>query len=102
MLEEIIACFLSLFSALTLDAPQLSREMNHNASVTEEITRYTWEDKIHREYVWFHEDNLPSSETGYVQLGYELQNKPSYTQSLLRSLKATFTITLAVLPLVLI
>ncbi len=102
MLEEIIACFLSLFSSLTLDTPQLSREVNNNASPSEEITRYTWEDKIHREYyVWFQEDNLPSSETGYVQLGYELQNKPSYTQSLLRSLKATFTITLAVLPLVL-
>ncbi len=34
-------------------------------------------------------------------LGYELRARPSYTQSLLRSLKATFTITLAVLPLVL-
>ncbi len=97
MLEEIIACFLSLFSALTLDTPQLSR-MNHNASPPEEITSYTWEDKIHREYVLFQEDNSPISETGYVQL----RNKPSYTQSLLRSLKATFTITLAVLPLVLI
>ncbi len=100
MLEEIIACFLSLFSALTLDAPQLSR-MNHNASSPEEITSYTWEEKIHREYVSFQEDNLPSSETGFVELGYELQNKPSYTQSSLRSLKTTFTITLAVLPLVL-
>ncbi len=99
MLEEIITCFLSFFSALTLDTPQLSREMNHNASPSEEITRYTWEDKIHREYVWFQEDNLP--ETGYVLLGYELRAKPSYTQSLHRSLKATFTITLAVLPLVL-
>ncbi len=37
-----------------------------------------------------------------MQLGYELRNKPSYTQSFLRSLKATFTLTLAVLPLVLI
>ncbi len=70
MLEEIIACFLSFFSALTLDAPQLSREMNHNASSSEEITHYTWEDKIHEEYVSsVQEDNLPSSETGYVQLG---------------------------------
>ena len=101
MLEEIIACFLSLFSALTLDTPQLSREMSHNASPSEEIASYTWEDKIHREYVSFQEDNLLSSETGYVQLGYELQNKPSYIQSLLRSLKATFTVTLAALPLVL-
>ena len=101
MLEEIIACFLSLFSAFTLDAPRLSREMNNNTSPSEQCTRYTWEDKIHREYVSFEEDNLPS-ETQYVQLGYELRNQPSYTQSLLRSLKANFTITLAVLPLVLI
>ncbi len=92
-----------MFSALTLNTPQLSREMNHNTSVTEEITRYTWEDKIHGEYVSFQEDNLPSSEIGYVQLRYELRvrNKPSYIQSFFRSLKATFTITLAALPLVL-
>jgi hypothetical protein len=104
MLEEIIACFLSLFSALTLDAPQLSREMNDNSSSSEQCIRYTWEDKIHREYVSFEEEkleNLPS-ETEYVQLGYKLRNKPTYTQSLLRSLKATFTITLAVLSLVFI
>ena len=95
MLEEIIACFLSLFSALTLEAPRLSRrEMNDTTSSTRE-------DKIQREYVSFEEDNLPS-ETQYVQLGYELRNKPTYIQSLLRSLKANFTITLAVLPLTLI
>ena len=99
MLEEIIACFLSLFSALTLDAPRLSRrEMNDNTSPSNRQTRYTWEDKIHREYVSFEEDN-PPSETEYVQLGNELRNRPSYTQSLLRSLKANLTITLAVLPL---
>jgi hypothetical protein len=89
MLEEIFACFLSLFSALTLDAPQLSREMNASRSSSEQ----------RREYVSaLEEDNLPSA-TEYVQLGYELRNKPTYTQSLLRSLKANFTITLAVLPL---
>ena len=99
MLEEIISCFLSLFSALTLDPPRLSRrEMNDNTSPSEQRTRYTWEDKIHKEYVSFEEDN-PPSETEYVQLGYELRNKPTFTQSLLRSLKANFTITLAVLPL---
>ena len=101
MLEEIIACFLSLFSAMTLDAPQPSREVNDNASPSEQRRRYTWDDKIHREYVSFEEDN-PPSETEYVQLGYELRNKPAFTQSLLRSLKANFTVTLAVLPLVLI
>jgi hypothetical protein len=69
-LEEIIACFLSLFSALTLDAPRLSRrEMNDTTRPSEQRTRYTWEDTIHTEYVWFEEDNLPS-ETQYVQLGY--------------------------------
>ncbi|CAB3983258.1 Hypothetical predicted protein [Paramuricea clavata] len=101
MLEEIIACFLSLFSGLTLDAPRLSRELNDSTSPSNQRTRYTWEDTIHKEYVSFEEDNLPS-ETEYVQLGYELRNKPSYIQSLLRSLKANFTITLAVLPLALI
>ncbi|CAB4001331.1 Hypothetical predicted protein [Paramuricea clavata] len=102
MLEEIIACFLSLFSALTLDAPRLSRrEMNDNERPSEQCARYTWGDNIHGEYVSFKEDNLPS-ETEIVQIGYELRNKPTYIQSLLRSLKANFTITLAVLPLVLV
>jgi hypothetical protein len=92
MLEELIACFLSLFSALTLDAPRISWELNDHAS-------HAWEDKIlHREqHVSFEE------ETEYVQVGYELRNKPTYTQSLLRSpVKANVAITLAVLPLVLI
>jgi hypothetical protein len=78
MLEEIIACFLSLFSALTLDTPQLSREMNDNSSSSEQCIRYTWEDKIHREYVSFEEENYLPSETQYVQLGYKLRNKPTY------------------------
>ncbi|CAB3989290.1 Hypothetical predicted protein [Paramuricea clavata] len=95
ILEEIIACFLSLFSALTLDAPRVSRRQ------TNDTTSSTREDMIHREYVSFDEDNLPS-ETEYVQIGYELRSKPSYIQSLLRSLKANFTITLDVLPLALI
>jgi hypothetical protein len=73
MLEEIIACFLSLFSVLTLNAPRLSRELNDNTSPSNQRTRYTWNDKIHEEYVSFEEDNLPS-ETEYVQLGYELRN----------------------------
>ncbi|CAB3983266.1 Hypothetical predicted protein [Paramuricea clavata] len=99
MLEEIIACFFSLFSALASDAPRLSRELNDiNTSPSEQRTRYTWEDKIHKEYVSFEEDN-PPSQIEYVLLGHELRNKPIYIQSLLRSLKANFTITLAVLPL---
>ena len=79
MLEEIIACFLSSFSALTLDAPHLRRDINHNESLSEQY--------------------IPSLQTEYVQLGNELRNKPTYVQSLVKSVKATFTITLAVLPL---
>jgi hypothetical protein len=101
MLEEIIACFLSLFSALTLDAPRLSRKMNDNASPSDQCTRYTWEQNNHREYVSFEEENLPS-ETENVQPGYELGSRSSHAKSLLRSLEMNFTITLAVLPLVLI
>ncbi|CAB4030780.1 Hypothetical predicted protein, partial [Paramuricea clavata] len=101
MLEEIIACFLSLFSALTLDAPRLSRKMNDNASPSDQCTHSTWEQTIYREYVSFEEENLPS-ETENVQPGYELGSGSSHAKSLLRSLKMNFTITLAVLPLVLI
>ena len=79
MLEEIIACSLSLFSALTLDAPHLCREIDYNESLSEQC--------------------IPPLQAEYVQLANELRNKPTYIQSLLKSIKATFTITLAVLPL---
>ena len=98
MLQEIITCFTSLFSAVFLDAPRVSREMNHNASLSDQNTGFTWEENIHREYVSSEPDNLPSRD-GYVQLGDELRHKPTYIQSLLRSMKATFKITLAILPL---
>lgn len=87
MLEEIIACFLSLFSALTLDAPQLSRQRNYT-------------DTIDSEYTLFEEDNL-SSQTGYVQLGYEMRTKPTFIKTMLRSLKANCILILAVLPMAL-
>ena len=97
MLEEIIATFLSLFSALTLDAPRISHEMtvNHN----DESTWLTWQNKIHREYDSFEQD---PSRVSYAQLGYELRIKPTYTQSLLRSLKVTLSMTIAGMPLVII
>ena len=97
MLEEIIATFLSLFSALTLDAPRISHEMtvNHN----DESTWLTWQNKIHREYDSFEQD---PSRVSYAQLGYELRIKPTYTQSLLRSLKVTLSMTIAGMPLMII
>ena len=47
MLEEIFAYCLSLFSALTLDASHLSREMNDNECPSEQCIRYTWENRVH-------------------------------------------------------
>ena len=97
MLDEIIATFLSLFSALTLDAPRISHQISVDHS--DESTWFTWQDKIHREYDSFEQD---PSRVSYAQLGYELRIKPTYTQSLLRSLKVTFTMTIAGMPLVII
>ena len=94
MLEEIIATFLSLFSALTLDAPQISRQLPSSASSLEEYNRCSWEDRIHGEDVSFDQDR------SLLPVEY-LPNEPTYRQSLLRTLKATVTITLAVLPLAL-
>ena len=94
MLEEIIATFLSLFSALTLDAPQISRQLPSSASSLEEYNRCSWEDRIHGEDVSFDQDG------SLLPVEY-LPNEPTYRQSLLRTLKATVTITLAVLPLAL-
>ena len=94
MLEEIIATFLSLFSALTLDAPQISRQLPSSVSSLEEYNRCSWEDRIHGEDVSFDQDR------SLLPVEY-LPNEPTYRQSLLRTLKATVTITLAVLPLAL-
>ena len=101
MLEEIIATFLSLFSALTLDAPQISRQLDSSACSSEECNRCTWKDGIlHREDVLIDQDRLPL-QLEYLPLIDELPAEPTYRQSLLRTLKATVTITLAVLPLAL-
>ena len=100
MFEEIIGCFLSFFSAVTLDAPHISREENSHGNRTEQSTSCISPHNIFRDFVsGFAEDHL-SSQTEYVQLTNELLNRPTYIQSLFRSLKATFTQTLAVLPLV--
>ncbi len=96
MLEEITATFLSLFSALILDAPRPSHEIT--VSHSDRSTWFTWQDKIHREYDSFED----SSRISYAQLGYELRIKPTYTQSLLRCLKVTFTMTIAGMPFVII
>ena len=95
MLEEIIATFLSLFSALTLDTPRISRELSVNHS--DQLTWLTWQNKIHREY-----SSSDSSRIEYAQLGNEQQIKTTYTQSLLRSLKVTFGLTIAGIPLAII
>jgi hypothetical protein len=101
MLEEMIATFLSLFSALTMDAPRISREMSNNVTTSDKGTPYTWDVNIHREYASFEQEKFPSI-TEYVQLGSEPQDERTYRQSLFRSLKMTLTITLALVPLMLI
>ena len=98
MLEEIIACFLSLFSALTLDVPRISRELQHQGSLPEEYNRCSWENQIHTEYASLGEENL-STETEYLPLDHGLENRRIY-KSLLKSLKGTLGVTLALLPLV--
>lgn len=96
MLEEIIAAFFSLFSSLTMDAPRISCETN-----VDETSRWdTWQNKIHREYASFEQENC-ASRVEYVQIGYELRMKPRYRQSLFRSLKVTFSM-MSALPLLVI
>ena len=96
MLEEIIACFLSLFSALTLDMPHLSREMNYGENPTAQSSQNVHL-IIHEQFISSEEEFLPLK-IEYQQLGNGLRYKPSFIQSLLKSLKLTFTITLAVVP----
>ena len=102
MLEEVIGCFLSFFSAVTLESPQISREENRHENQAEQSTSWISRHNIFRELVYgFEDENLPS-QTEYVQLENEVLNKPTYIQSLFRSLKTTFIQTIAVFPLVLI
>ena len=98
MLEEIIATFFSLFSSLTLDTPRISHQMSADNGSSEQAIWVTWQDKIHREYSLSEEESRPST-IEYVQLGYERQIKRTYAQSFLRSLKVTFWMTVALLPL---
>ena len=101
MLEEILGCFLSLFSALALDAPHLSRERNDDESPSEQCIHYRWENHCCNGENRMHTSSnqyIPPLQIEYLQLGNELRNKPKYVQSLLESIKSTFTIILAVLP----
>ena len=79
MLEEIITTFLSLFSALTLDAPQVSIQLETSASSPEECNHCSWEDGIYGDDTMFEPDRL------LLQVEY----KPTYLQSLFRTLKAS-------------
>ena len=99
MLEELIACFLSLFSALTLDTPYLSREINNYGEDPIAQSSQT-SDQIHEQFIASEEEILPLK-MQYQQLSNQLRSKLSRVQSLLKSLKATFTITLAALPVAL-
>ena len=88
MLDEILACFLSMFSALALDAPHLSLESNRenrDESRSALCIRYTWGKRNHRSF----DQYIPLLRAEYVHCCIE---------SLLKSLKVTFSITLAVFP----
>ena len=95
MLDDIIAAFLSLLFSVTLDAPSISREMRKNSRPLERDEYLISNDTIQSEYASFEEDNFPSSRE-YVELGDEIASERSYSQSFLISLKATLTITSAV------
>ncbi len=84
MFEEIIAGFLSLFSAFTIDTPHVYRDKTSiNGSDLEQLdeSRF-WDDETQTEYVKTDEDGI--------------QVKPTFRQSMTRSLKANLSITLAV------
>ncbi|XP_028414589.1 uncharacterized protein LOC114537686 [Dendronephthya gigantea] len=97
MLDRIISTLLSLFSALVMGTPRISREVNDSRSALEQDGQLN--DTIYSEYALFGEENVPSSRD-YIELGYEIESRRSYRQSFLRSLKATLTIISAVVPLV--
>ena len=106
MLEEIIAGFLMLFSSFTMDIPQvISVTTDIKPSDKEKFDEFSgWHNRTHMEYGQYGTFQDLASSVEYVQIsGDEPQVRYSYVlQSLLRSLKANLSITLAVLFLALL
>ncbi|XP_028414590.1 uncharacterized protein LOC114537687 [Dendronephthya gigantea] len=99
MLDDIIATFLSLFFAVTVDAPRISREINNNFRDQDEP--FNANDTSQGEYPSLVQEDFPSS-SEYVSLSGVMENERSFGESLCKSLKATLTIILAVIPLVIL
>jgi hypothetical protein len=100
MLEEIIAGFLSLFSTFTMDTPHLSRDKESIiGSGVEKLDRQSAlrDNETHTEYGTFLDETVFSTKLEYVQIeGDEIEVKPTFRQSLVRSLQANLSMTLAV------
>jgi hypothetical protein len=103
MLEEIIAGFLSLFSAFTFDPPHFSRQkVNLTGVGVEKLDESSLgEDEtptLATDYGTFKDTTISSSWSEYVHdiNEGEIQMKPTFLQSITRSLKANLSITLAV------
>ena len=103
MLEEIIAGFLSLFSAFTFDTPHLSREkvILTGLGVERLDESSLWDDNTQTEYGTFVDITTTPSKLAYIEIEDkdEIQVKPTIRQSIARSLKTNLSITLAVFPL---
>ena len=101
MLEEIIAGFLSLFSAFTTDVPRVSRNKTTINSSEQEALLYR-----HTEYGTFEDETtIMPVNCNYVRINNEgeiIQLKPTVQQSLIRSLKTNLSITIAVFLLAII
>ena len=101
MLEEIIAGFLSLFSTLTMDTPQVYRDktIGTTGSGTKEMDDPAFRENC-TEYGTFEDATsslFTSTKIRYVQTEKDaIQVKPTFRESLTQSLKANLSITFAV------
>ena len=99
MFEEIIAGFLSLFSAFTIDTPHVSRDKTSivGSGVEKLDESRLWDDETQKEYGTFEDTRALPTKSEYVEIDEdEIQVKPTFRQSMTRSLKANLSITLGV------
>ena len=107
ILPELVGAIASFASVLISQPPQISRQDPQRESGSTPVENHEheakWKDVIHREYERGNESKLQDTNSinsvYYVSIGNESCIKPSFRQSLHKSLRSNIGIMLAVIPL---
>ena len=108
ILEQLIVLLVSFVSVLISRPPQISRQLiprrgSGSTSDESEEQDVTWVDIMHREYEETEQELQTQTDHNtsatYATVGSESRFRPTFWQSLQRSLRANFGIVMAVIPL---